>query len=105
MGDRWTGSMNLHNVIPRRFELFVQTYEWCDAALCALSLGMGADPTDEDELPYGRDRRVVPSMCVILGWPPLWISDSQTETAWTRCCMVGNALNSIVPCRPKAQSK
>jgi hypothetical protein len=39
---------------------------------------MGDDPLDEDELAYvyeGRDQRAVPSMCVTLGWPPLWIAE------------------------------
>src|SRR5262249_39566807 len=57
------------------------------AALYALSLGMGSDPTDEDELPYvyeGREQRVVPTMCVTLGWPPLWISEPEMGIAWTR---------------------
>jgi hypothetical protein len=79
--------MNLQHVIVRHFEPIHQTYDWRDAALYALGLGMGSDPTDEDELPYvyeGRDQTAVPSMCVILGWPPLWISDPRLEIAWTR---------------------
>lgn len=79
--------MNLQYVTTRHFEPIHQTYDWRDAALYALSLGMGEDPADEDELPYvyeGRAQRVVPSMCVTLGWPPLWISEPQTEIAWTR---------------------
>ena len=79
--------MNLQYVTTRHFEPIHQTYDWRDAALYALSLAMGEDPADEDELPYvyeGRAQRVVPSMCVTLGWPPLWISEPQTEIAWTR---------------------
>jgi len=79
--------MNLQNVIARHFQPICQTYDWQDAALYALSLGMGADPTDEEELSYvyeGGQQRVVPSMCVTLGWPPLWISEPQMEIAWTR---------------------
>src|SRR6516225_8963642 len=79
--------MNLQYVTTRHFEPIHQTYDWRDAALYALSLGMGEDPADEDELPYvyeGRAQRVVPSMCVTLGWPPLWIAEPQTEIAWTK---------------------
>ena len=50
-------------------------------------LGIGDDPLDEDELAYvyeGRDQLVVPSMCVTLGWPPLWIAEPQTGIAWTK---------------------
>jgi acyl dehydratase len=79
--------MNLQNVIERRFQPICQTYDWRAAALYALSLGMGTDPTDEDELPYvyeGREQRVVPSMCVTLGWPPLWIAEPSMEISWPR---------------------
>jgi acyl dehydratase len=79
--------MNLEHVIARRFEPIYQSYDWRDAALYALGLGMGDDPLDEDELAYvyeGRNQRAVPSMCVTLGWPPLWIADPQTRIAWTQ---------------------
>jgi acyl dehydratase len=77
--------MNLDHVIARRFEPIHQSYDWRDAALYALGLGMGDDPLDEDELSYvyeGRDQRAVPSMCVTLGWPPLWIAEPKMEIAW-----------------------
>jgi acyl dehydratase len=79
--------MNLANVIARDFQPASQTYDWRDAALYALSLGMGTNPTDECELRYvyeGGEQHVVPSMCVTLGWPPLWISEPRMEIAWTR---------------------
>jgi len=79
--------MNLQHVIARRFEPTYQSWDWRDAALYALGLGMGDDPLDEDELAYvyeGRDQRIVPSMCVTLGWPPLWIAEHDTGIAWTQ---------------------
>ena len=77
--------MNLGHVIARRFEPIHQSYDWRDSALYALGLGVGDDPLDEDELSYvyeGRDQRAVPSMCVTLGWPPLWIAEPQMGIAW-----------------------
>ena len=79
--------MNLQHVIARRFEPTHQSWDWRDAALYALGLGIGDNPLDEDELAYvyeGRDQRAVPSMCVTLGWPPLWIAEPQTGIAWTQ---------------------
>jgi hypothetical protein len=79
--------MNLQHVIARRFEPTYQSWDWRDAALYALGLGIGDNPLDEDELVYvyeGRDQHAVPSMCVTLGWPPLWIADPQTGIAWTQ---------------------
>jgi acyl dehydratase len=79
--------MNLDRVLARRFEPIHQAYDWRDSALYALGLGVGDDPLDEDELTYvyeGRDQRAVPSMCVTLGWPPLWIAEPQTGISWTK---------------------
>ena len=79
--------MNLQHVIARRFAPVSQSYDWRDAALYALGLGTGDDPLDEDELPYvyeGRAQLVTPSMCVTLGWPPLWIAEPETGIAWTQ---------------------
>jgi acyl dehydratase len=79
--------MNLDHVIARRFQPLHQCYDWRDSALYALGLGIGDDPLDEHELPYvyeGRDQRAVPSMCVTLGWPPLWIAEPKTRIAWTK---------------------
>src|SRR3984957_4910295 len=79
--------MNLQHVIARRFAPISQSYDWRDAALYALGLGTGDDPLDEDELPYvyeGRAQLVIPSLCVTLGWPPLWIAEPETGIAWTQ---------------------
>ena len=77
--------MNLQNVIGRSFEATAQSYDWRDAALYALGLGMGSDPLDEDELPYvfeGRPQHAVPSQCMVLGWPPFWQADPETGIDW-----------------------
>src|SRR5271167_4181155 len=79
--------MNLEFVRQRRFEPIVQRYDARDSALYALSLGMGDDPLDEDELPYvyeGRGPRAVPSQCVTLGWPPFWHDEPGAAIAWRR---------------------
>jgi hypothetical protein len=79
--------MNLDHVLSRRFEPVEQTYDWRDAALYALGLGMGDDPLDEDELLYvfeGRAQRAAPSMCVTLGWPPFWHAEPAAGIAWTQ---------------------
>jgi hypothetical protein len=57
--------MNLEYVVSRRFDATEQSYDWRDAALYAVALGVGDDPLDEDELLYvyeGREQKVVPSM-------------------------------------------
>jgi acyl dehydratase len=79
--------MNLDYVRALNFAPIAQRYDARDSALYALSLGMGADPTDEDELPYvyeGRGQLGVPSQCVILGWPPFWHREPAAGIAWRR---------------------
>ena len=65
--------MNLDFVRQLKFEPITQNYDARDSALYALSLGMGDDPLDEDELLYvyeGRGPLAVPSQCVTLCWAP-----------------------------------
>jgi acyl dehydratase len=79
--------MNLDHVMTRAFAPVEQSYDWRDAALYALSLGIGDDPLDENELFYvfeGRPQRPVPSLCVTLGWPPFWHADPATGIDWRR---------------------
>jgi acyl dehydratase len=79
--------MDLDYVKQKTFAPMVQCYQARDSALYALSLGMGSDPMDEDELPYvyeGRGPMAVPSQCVTLCWPPFWHKEPATGIAWPR---------------------
>jgi len=79
--------VNLDYVRGLKFAPIVQRYDARDSALYALSLGMGSDPTDEDELPYvyeGRGPLAVPSQCVTLCWPPFWHREPAADIAWRR---------------------
>jgi acyl dehydratase len=62
------------------FEDKHQTYTDRDTMLYALSVGFGADPVDERELPfvYERDLRAVPSMAATLCHLGPWIGDPRT---------------------------
>ncbi|KAF1044215.1 MaoC/PaaZ C-terminal domain-containing protein [Xylophilus sp.] len=57
-----------------------QTYTDRDTMLYALSVGFGADPVDERELPfvYERELRAVPSMAATLCHLGAWIGDPRT---------------------------
>lgn len=79
--------MNLGHVRNLALAPILHAYDGRDSALYALSLGMGDDPLDEDELPYvyeGRGGLAVPSLCVTLGWPPLWHRAPETGIVWRR---------------------
>jgi acyl dehydratase len=79
--------MNLDHVRQLTFAPILQRYDIRDSALYALSLGIGADPLDEDELPFvyeGRGPLAVPSQCVTLCWPPFWHQEPATGISWRR---------------------
>ncbi len=82
--------MNLAHVTALRLADTLQDYEGRDSLLYALALGMGSDPLDADELPYvceglaGRRQQVVPSQCMVLGWPPFWHEDPAAGIDWVR---------------------
>ncbi len=79
--------VNIDYVRALTFAPIAQAYDARDSALYALSLGMGSDPTDEDELPYvyeGRGPLAAPSQCVTLCWPPFWHREPATGIAWRR---------------------
>jgi acyl dehydratase len=79
--------MDLGHVRKLGFAPQEQRYDARDSALYALSLGMGVDPLDEDELPYvyeGRGQLAAPSQCVTLCWPPFWHKEPATGISWRR---------------------
>ncbi|MBT2301932.1 MaoC family dehydratase N-terminal domain-containing protein [Variovorax paradoxus] len=98
--------MNLDHVVSRRFEPTEQDYHFRDSLLYALSLGMGSDPLDTDELPYvfeampGRPQQVVPSQAVILGWIPFWQDDPATGIDWQRILHGEERIRIHRPLRP-----
>ena len=58
-----------------------QRLRWQDAALYALSLGVGQDPMDAAELRFateGAAMRALPTMAVVLGYPGFWLRDPAT---------------------------
>ena len=64
----------------------VNPYDERDCMLYALSLGYGADPLDEDELPFIFERglRVVPSLLTVIGAPGAWATDPRTGIEWMK---------------------
>lgn len=82
--------MNLQHVVACSFDDTDQDYDTRDTLLYALSLGLGSDPLDDDELPYvyeglpGRPLQVVPTQAMILGWRPFWHDDPAAAIDWKR---------------------
>lgn len=80
--------MNLERVIRQDFAPNDHDYTARDSLLYALSLGLGSDPLDADELPYvyealpGRPQQVVPTQAMILGWQTFWHDDPALAIDW-----------------------
>ncbi len=58
-----------------------QHLRWQDTALYALSLGVGQDPMDEDDLRFvteGAAMQALPTIPVVLGYPGFWLADPAT---------------------------
>ena len=63
-----------------------QSFTKRDTMLYALGLGLGADPTDRNQLrfAYERDLAALPTMAVVLGGPGMWLRDPRLRTDWKR---------------------
>lgn len=61
-----------------------QSFSRRDAMLYSLALGYGSDPVDPDQLPYvyEKNQKVVPSFCLALAYPGLWIKEPSLEIDW-----------------------
>jgi acyl dehydratase len=63
-----------------------QSYTSRDTLLYALSLGLGADPLDQRQLPfvYEEEQRCLPSFGTVLGHPGFWIKEMDTGIDWVK---------------------
>lgn len=68
------------------FPAVTQTLSEKNCLFYALSIGMGRDPLDENELPFVFERhlRVVPTMAAVICTPGHWVSDPRTGIDQTR---------------------
>ncbi len=63
-----------------------QSYGAKDCMLYALSLGLGLDPVNEDELPfvYEKNLKVLPTLATVLASPGFWLRDLDTGIDWVK---------------------
>lgn len=80
-GGRTIRSMPLNSeaILAHRFETYEQVITDKDAMLFALSIGMGRDPMDLQELPYvfEEDLKVAPTLPIVLGHPGPWMAEAK----------------------------
>lgn len=77
--------MNLNNVKSFDIPSGSQAYTRRDSMLYSLGLGYGEDPVSPSQLPYvyEADQKVVPSLCLALAYPGLWLREPALEIDWT----------------------
>ena len=69
------------------FQPVEQTYTERDTILYALGCGLGADPLDEDQLPFVFEEpelRALPSMAAVLSPPGFWARHPDAGIDWVR---------------------
>lgn len=78
--------MDIEKIRTMTIDPIVQPYDKRDTILFALGLGYGADPLNEDELPfvYEKDLRCVPAYANILCHPGFWAQDPQFGIDWVK---------------------
>jgi acyl dehydratase len=73
-------SLNYKKIVNWPFEDVVQNYSERDSIIYALSLGLGVNATDPDELKfvYEKELETFPTMAVVMGHPGPWMTDPET---------------------------
>ncbi|MDE1544043.1 MaoC/PaaZ C-terminal domain-containing protein [Dechloromonas agitata] len=70
-------TIELETLLNWPFEDIVQTYTARDSMFYALSVGLGSDPVDRDQLRfvYEKGLEAFPTMALVLGYPGAWAAD------------------------------
>lgn len=77
-----------------------QTLNPRDVALYALSIGMGRDPLDEEELAFidvNRPMKIVPSMAFVLAHPGFWFANPATSLDASGVLHADQSLELLAP--------
>ncbi len=79
-------SINVEQLLQRKFSPVQHVYSQRDTMLYALSLGLGGDPTNTGQLQfvYEKTLRTFPTMPVIMGFPGFWAKHPDTGIDWQR---------------------
>ena len=88
-----------------QFKDFTHSYTARDAILYALGLGFGAEPTDEAQLQYLLEDRLVafPTIAVVLGLKAGWLADPATGIDYLRVLHGEQSLRIHRPIPPEGE--
>jgi acyl dehydratase len=73
-------ALNYEKILNWPFEDVIQSYSERDSIIYALSLGLGFNPNDPNELKFVYEKGLVtfPTMAVVMGHPGPWMTDPET---------------------------
>lgn len=96
--------MNVDLLLEWPFKNVIQSYTIKDTILYALSVGFGADPTDENHLRYvfEKDLITVPTMAFVLGHPGHWMTDPAADIDFAKIVVGEQSLEIHQPLAPQA---
>jgi acyl dehydratase len=82
-------SLNVEQLLSKRFPEVRHTYTWADTVRYGLSLGLGMNPTDARQLRFVYEEcqgglRALPSMAAVLAYPGFWSRDPELGLDWKR---------------------
>jgi acyl dehydratase len=79
-----------------------QSYGPKDCMLYALGVGLGLDPTDEQELAfvYEKNLKALPTMAVVIGHPGFWAKELDTGIDWVKLVAGEQSLELHRPLAP-----
>lgn len=80
-----------------------QTYGWKDCVLYALGLGLGQDPTNEDELAfvYEKDLKALPTYALVQGYSAYWLRNPESGVNWNKVVHGEQGLVLHKPVKPE----
>ncbi len=82
-----------------------QRYSWRDSVIYALGLGFGLDPSDERQLRFVDERKLVaaPTMANVLAYPGFWMRDLDTGIDWVKVVHGEQAMRLHRPLEPEGE--
>lgn len=78
--------MDIEKIRTMTVDPIVQSYDKRDTILYGLGLGLGADPLNEEELPFVYEKALtcMPSYADVLCHPGFWVQEPQFGIDWVR---------------------
>lgn len=98
-------AINYEKLKNWKFEELRHEYTAKDTILYALGIGLGQDPTDENQLRfvYEDGLQALPTMAVVLAYPGFWIRNPETGVDWVKVLHGEQAFRIHKPLPPKGR--